>query len=127
MKIIIFQNGKQIRDIEVGIELIVSEAERKGSSDPIKATVAELEHILEQENFSVKEDELAKLGSIIADSVTTGTFPESVELQVKNMKKLPFFSKKTEPIKTNNPVKIENIAINTICYRTTRRKDSFVA
>ena len=98
MKIIIFQNEKQVRVIEVGIELIVSEAERKGGSDPINATIAELEHILEQENFSVKEDELAKLRSIIADSVTTEAFPESVELQVKNMKKLPFFSKKTEPI-----------------------------
>lgn len=101
MKIIISQNGKQIRDIEVGIELIISEAERKGNSDPIKTTVAELEHILEQEGISVKEDELAKLGSIIVDSVTTGTFPESVELQAKNMRKLPFFSKKTETI---NPV-----------------------
>lgn len=101
MKIIISQNGKQVRDIEVGIELIISEAERKGSSDPIKATLAELEHILEQESISVKEEELAKLNSIIAESVTTGSFPDSLELQAKTMRKIPFFSKKTETI---NPV-----------------------
>jgi len=100
MKVIILNKGKQINVIDVDIETIISEAERSKIPDPIKATVAEIESIIKQENISVETGELNKMNVILADSIATGNFPGSIELQGKNMTKLPFFKR---PASSENP------------------------